>query len=380
MAAILEESKITSRRRKPARLPLSRPAIQKRFLTNRQLAELLAREADEQTGHVRRAFLRASRAAFLWPKEAAQLVAERESLQTLPGIGPFLEKRLLEWVEKPPEVPEPDELRRNFLTLTEAKLTLESAPDWHPRLHGDLQMHTRWSDGSGTVMDMAMAAERRGYDFISITDHTKGLKIAGGISEETVSEQGREIARVNAQLEAKGAAIRVLRSVEMNLNPQGEGDMDRDCLGSLDIVLGSFHSALRKTEDQTHRYLAALKNPDLQILGHPRGRLYNYRHGLKADWHKVFATAARLDKAVEIDGYCDRQDLDIELLQIAREEGVRISFGSDAHHDTQLGFLDFSLAAALLARIPPDHIINFLSRDQLLAWVQSVRVRAAESS
>src|SRR3954449_1703641 len=90
-------------------------------------------------------------------------------------------------------------------------------------------------------------------------------------------------------------------------------------------------SASRKSEDQTERYLAALKNPDIQILGHPRGRIYNFRLGLTADWKKVFGLAAKLDKAVEIDGYPDRQDLSMDLLRIAKKAGCKISLGTDRY-------------------------------------------------
>jgi DNA polymerase (family 10) len=96
---------------------------------------------------------------------------------------------------------------------------------------------------------------------------------------------------------------------------------------------------------------------------------------LEAEWSRVFAEAARLDKAVEIDGYADRQDLKISLLKIAKGEGVRISLGTDAHHPWQLIFMNFSLAAACLAKIRPDRIINFLSARDLKAWVKSVRER-----
>src|SRR3954449_10472935 len=134
-------------------------------------------------------------------------------------------------------------------------------------------------------------------------------------------------------------------------------------------------SASRKKEDQTERYLAALRNPDIQILGHPRGRIYNFRMGLKADWPRVFALAAKLDKAVEIDSYPDRQDLNVALLKIARKEGVRISLGTDAHHADQLEFIELGLAAALKARIPADRIINFMGLTSLHAWVAKLRRR-----
>ena len=165
----------------------------------------------------------------------------------------------------------------------------------------------------------------------------------------------------------------MLSSIEMNLNPRGEGDMDPRSLSELDIVLGAFHSALRVKEDQTGRYLAALRNRNIQILGHPRGRIYNYRLGLKADWPRVFAEAAVLDKAVEIDCYPDRQDLSLALLKIARNEGVRISLGTDAHHPWQLEFIKLGLAAALKAQIPTKRIVNFMSIPDLKSWVQEVR-------
>jgi DNA polymerase (family 10) len=125
--------------------------------------------------------------------------------------------------------------------------------------------------------------------------------------------------------------------------------------------------------DQTPRYLAALRNRDIQVLGHPRGRIYNYRLGLKADWSRVFAEAAKVDKAVEIDCYPDRQDLNLSLLKLARVEGARVSLGTDAHHPWQLEFIELGLAAALKAKIPADRIINFLPLGNLKRWVAKVR-------
>jgi histidinol phosphatase-like PHP family hydrolase len=339
-------------------------------VSNRQIAELLALAGEKAEGYARKAFFRAAHAAFVWPVEAAHLVEEGRSLTELPSVGPFLAKEITGWISNPPEeFPTPPPVRRNFISFAEAQQVLDSHPDWRAKLKGDLQMHTEWSDGSGTIRDMADAAIGRGYEYIGITDHTKGLKIAGGIDETELARQAEEIREINASL--KG--FRVLRSVEMNLSPNGEGDLDCAFLNGLDVVLGSFHSKLRVTEDQTARYLAALDNPCLHILGHPRGRVYNYRVGLTADWRRVFARAAELDKAIEVDAYSDRQDIDLELLQIAREEGVRISFGSDSHHPWQLLFLDLALAAVILAKIPADRIINFLPVEELLRWSASLR-------
>jgi histidinol phosphatase-like PHP family hydrolase len=342
-------------------------------LSNRAIAELLARAGEQEEGYRRKAYFRAAHAAFIWPEEAAALVGENRSLTELPAVGPFLAKTITALIGDPPEVPAPPPVRRNFLTLTEARDVIEAHPAWRAKLKGDLQMHTQWSDGAGTIRDMAEAGIARGYEYIGITDHTKGLKIAGGIDEVELAKQAEEIGEVNTDLARAGKNFQVLRSVELNISPRGEGDLDCAFLNGLDIVLGSFHSVLRVTTDQTERYLAALQNPCVQILGHPRGRVYNYRVGLTADWTKVFARAAELDKAVEIDAYSDRQDLDVELLQIAKKEGVRISFGSDSHHPWQLLFLDLALAAAILAGIPEERIINFMGADELLKWVESVR-------
>ncbi|HLH56453.1 MAG TPA: PHP domain-containing protein [Verrucomicrobiae bacterium] len=338
-------------------------------LTNSDIAELLAIEAETAKHHVQRAFRRASRAALLWPEEAADVLNREESLASLPAIGPFLEKFLRRWLEDPPHVPERPPLRKQFLSYTEAQRILAARPGWSRKLRGDLQMHTEWSDGSATVRQMAEAAIERGYQYVAITDHAKKLKIAGGINEEQLTEQATEIAEFNDATRQ----FKILRSIELNLDLQGAGDLDAKSLNELDIVLGAFHSSLRKSEDQTERYLAALKNPSVHILGHPRGRIYNFRLGLMADWPRVFSLAAELGKAVEIDCYPDRQDLNLDLVKIAAQAGTHLSLGTDAHHCWQLQFIDFGLASALAANFPKERVLNFMSVDQLKNWVTSIK-------
>jgi histidinol phosphatase-like PHP family hydrolase len=342
------------------------------LLDNAAIAELLIREVEQATGHRELAFRRAAREAFMWPEEATSVAESGRSLTELAGIGPSLARRIHEWIEKQPEV-KPPPLRAGFLTLAQARRVLAKHPGWRARLKGDLQMHTQWSDGSGTIADMASAAIQRGYEYIAITDHTQGLKIAGGLDEPRLQEQGREITALNIAFKKRGVAFTILRSAEVNLSPTGQGDMKSAALKKLDIVLGCFHSALRSEEDQTARYFSALRNPDIQILGHPQTRVYNRRLGLRANWKRVFAEAARLDKAVEIDGYADRQDLQLNLLKIAKKEGARISLGTDAHHPEQLAFMELSLASAILAKISPERVVNFLSPIELRVWVASLR-------
>lgn len=338
---------------------------------NGAIAELLAREADESSGHLRQAFRRAARKAFLWETEVGELIQSEIPLIQLGGIGPFLASRIMDWVKKPPPPVSAPPIRAEFLTLTRAKDLLAEHPEWSTAPCGVLHMHTVWSDGSATIAEMAQAAKARDYQYLSITDHTKGLKIANGLTEDRLIQQGTEIDIANADLD-KDANFKILKSAEVNFAPSGEIDMEPAALRKLDLVIGSFHSSLRRSDDQTSRYLAALANSNVHILGHPQGRIFNHREGLKADWSRVFAEAARRDKAVEINGYPDRQDLKGSLLRLALTEGARISLGTDAHHPWQLAFMEFALAAAILAGFKKDRIVNFMSVQEILEWSHQV--------
>jgi histidinol phosphatase-like PHP family hydrolase len=342
-------------------------------LTNRQISELAAVASPSQEGNKEKALRRCAHLALMWAEEAADVVAEDRLLTELEGVGKWLDGVLNAWLSDPPEVPEPPPVRTDFITYAEALASVGAEPEWRARLRGDLQMHSTYSDGRASIAEMAAAAVSMGYGYIAITDHSKGLKIAGGMDEAELSRQAREIDSVNEVLTEGGAQLHVLRALEMNISPTGDGDMEDDALDSLDLVLGSFHSKLRTTDDQTARYVAALRNPHVHVLGHPRGRKYNFRMGLTADWEKVFGTAAALDKAVEIDGYPDRQDINVELLELAREAGVRISMGTDAHNQAEMRFIDVGLAAALKAGIDKDKILNFQPWEEIVAWTTSLR-------
>ena len=336
-----------------------------RLLKNVQVSELLALRADEVEGQRQRAYRRASRAALYWPDEVAALVEQGIPLTDLNGIGPRLSGLIRSWLDEPPEVPEPPPVRSGFLSFAEARATV-AASDWPP-LRGDLQMHTHYSDGKLSVAEMAEAAKGLGYEYISITDHSVGLKIAGGMSEEELDTQLGEIDVLN---ESSGG-LRILRSLEMNISPEGRGDME-EVTGRLDLVVGSFHSKLRGTEDQTERYVRALRNPTFHIMGHPRCRMFNSRLGLQADWEVVVAAAAKFGKALEINSHPNRQDLNVEILEIARDADVRLSIGTDAHATWEMEFAPIALAAAIKAGLTPDRIVNFMPVADLLAWAGEV--------
>jgi histidinol phosphatase-like PHP family hydrolase len=338
-------------------------------LTNGQLAELLARASDREEAHRARALRRASRWALVWPEEAAVL-AEQEGLTELRAVGPWVAGIVEGWLEDPPPVPDPPETRRGFVTLAEAQRLVERGPAWHGAFRTDLQMHTTWSDGVVPLEEMVGLAAQNGRSCVAITDHSKGLPIARGMDEPTLLRQIAEIDELDRRRMAGEPGPVLLRSIEMNLAPDGSGDMDPDVLAGLDLVLGAFHSKLRVTEDQTDRYLAAVRNPTVHVLAHPRGRRWNSRAGLQADWPRVFAAAAEAGTALEVDSFPDRQDLEVSLLEVARESEAWISIGTDAHRPDELRHLRLGVAAAVAAGFPPDRILNVLPPDEIRAWAR----------
>jgi histidinol phosphatase-like PHP family hydrolase len=227
-------------------------------------------------------------------------------------------------------------------------------------------MHSEWSDGSATVQEIADACLERGYQYAAVTDHSYGLKIAGGMSIAEAADQRRAIDLVNAR---SGGRFRLLQGIEANIDDAGRLDLSDDEAATFDLVLAAPHSRLRKNDDQTDRMLAAVHHPAVRILAHPRGRIAGSRAGVIADWDAVFAAAARRGVAIEIDGDPARQDLDYTLARRAHEAGCVVALDSDAHATTQLSYMETALAHARLAGIPAADIVNCWPLDQLLEWL-----------
>ncbi|TMK90587.1 MAG: hypothetical protein E6G43_05660 [Actinobacteria bacterium] len=343
------------------------------MLTNADIGELLWAAGRDEPGHRGRALERASRAARFWPEEAHQLVDGGRSLTELRAVGPWVAAKIHGWLDDPPPVPEPEETRSGFLTYAEVRRTLNADPRWEADPCGDLQVHTTFSDGSQPLPDMVEEARSRGRSYVAITDHSQTLTIANGMTSDELADEGEVIDAIDRRFEEDGDPFRVLRSIEVDVFADGTLDMDDASLAGLDLVLGAFHSKLRSTADETERYVAALRQPRLHILAHPKARMYGRRVGLVADWRRVFAEAARLGKALELDATVWRQDLNVEMAGLARAEGVRwFSIGSDAHSASELEFLSFGMATAALARIPRERILNYRPIEFVRSWAQAM--------
>ena len=232
--------------------------------------------------------------------------------------------------------------------------------------HGDLQMHSEWSDGSPTLDQIVAAAADRGWTFAAVTDHSYGLKIAGGMSMAEAFRQHQTIDRINA---ARAGAFRLIKGIEANIGRDGELDLSADEIERFELVLAAPHSRLRVAEDQTARMLRAVRTPGVRILAHPRGRISGSRAGVVADWDAVFAAAVDARVANELEGDPARQDLDYVLARRARDAGCLFALDSDAHTTDQFRYVDTAIAHARLAGIPPERIVNCWPTDRLLSWL-----------
>jgi histidinol phosphatase-like PHP family hydrolase len=231
---------------------------------------------------------------------------------------------------------------------------------------GDFQMHSTWSDGTERIETMARAAMELGHTCLGITDHSYGLPIARGISMEKAARQWVEIDKLNA---AFAGAFRVFKGIEANILADGSLDVQPDERAQFEFVVASPHSQLRRTEDQTPRMLNAVRASGVAILGHPRGRMFNSRPGVTADWDAVFDAAARREVAIELDGNWHRQDIDYLLAARALEAGCLFALDSDAHSIGELRFSHYAIAHARLAGIPAERVINCWSVDRLENWM-----------
>ena len=237
---------------------------------------------------------------------------------------------------------------------------------------GDFQMHSTWSDGGEPVSVMSEACRALGHTCLGMTDHSHGLPIARGVSMADVARQHREIDKLNAHFEGR---FRVFKGIEANILADGNLDLTSDERAVFEFVVASPHSLLRKTHDQTARMIAAVSGEAVTILGHPRGRVFNSRGGVVADWTRVFELASRLRVAIELDGNWHRQDIDFELARHALDLGCIFALDSDAHSTGELRFSEYAIAHARLAGIPAKRVINCWSNEELDDWMKERRAR-----
>ncbi|MEO9254878.1 MAG: PHP domain-containing protein [Tepidiformaceae bacterium] len=234
-------------------------------------------------------------------------------------------------------------------------------------LRGDCHVHSDWSDGGSPIKEMAKTAMALGHEYIVLTDHSPRLKIAHGLSPERLRDQLNVVARLNKEL----APFRILTGIECDILLDGSLDQEDELLAQLDVVVASVHSKLRMpSAEMTPRMVAAIANPQLDILGHCTGRIVvgKGRPPSEFDAEMVFAACAHFDKAVEVNSRPERLDPPRHLLRLAVEMGCKFSIDTDSHAPGQMSWLPYGAARAAECGVPLERVVNTMDAHRLTAW------------
>ncbi len=235
-------------------------------------------------------------------------------------------------------------------------------------IRGDLHLHSRYSDGAFTIREMAEAAKERGYQYIAVTDHSQSLTVASGMSIEELKEQLTEIDQLNQELDD----FKIFKGVEVDILKNGELDFEDELLEELDFVIASVHSYfnLEKAE-MTERMIKAVKNPQVNLIGHPRGRMLGGREAYAVDLDRVIKAAAENNTALEINASPQRLDLDAEWARKVKKAGGKISINTDAHHYREYSDMELGVATARRGWLEKEDVINTFSVQELDQFFKS---------
>ncbi|MCL6539576.1 MAG: DNA polymerase/3'-5' exonuclease PolX [Roseiflexus sp.] len=238
-------------------------------------------------------------------------------------------------------------------------------------IRADLHMHSTWSDGRADIRTMAEAARARGYSHIAITDHSAYIGLTHGLDAERLRAQRREIAALNAAYAAQGIPFRILCGVEVDMTPEGSLALPDDVLAELDIVVASAHIQLRQSpEAATERLLRAVRNPHVDIIGHPVGRMLGSREGAPVDIDALARAAAEYGVLLEVNSGPTRLDLEGPAVRRALELGATIAINSDAHHPDNLDWIRFGVITARRGWAGAAQVANTWSFEALQEWLR----------
>ena len=232
-------------------------------------------------------------------------------------------------------------------------------------IKGDLHVHSKWSDGTSSIEEVARAAQGRGYQYVAITDHSKSLRIAHGLDESRLMKQMEEIDRVNEKL--KG--FQILKGTEVDILAEGRLDFPEKVLEKFDMVVASIHSGFKQDRAKmTKRIIQAFENPYLHIFAHPTGRLLGARDPYEVEMDELIEAAKKFGKVLEINAYFERLDLDDIHCRKAKEMGIQVAISTDSHHPDQMWMMSLGVAVAKRGWLEKKDVLNTLSLKEILKW------------
>ncbi|MDR4507053.1 MAG: DNA polymerase/3'-5' exonuclease PolX [Candidatus Brocadiaceae bacterium] len=237
-------------------------------------------------------------------------------------------------------------------------------------IQGDLHNHSNWSDGIPTFQEMGEHAIKMGYRYLVVSDHSQSLHVAHGLREEELLKEMEEIDRLNETFHG----FTLLKATEMDIKPDGSLDFPDKLLEKLDIVIASIHSGFKQDKRKiTERMIAAARNPFVNIIAHPTGRLISKREGYEVDMDKVMEACAQTGTALEINCYYDRLDLNDVNCRKAKEMGVMIAISTDAHHLDQMWMMRLGVGIARRGWVEAKNVINTFPLARLKAFCKKKR-------
>lgn len=236
-------------------------------------------------------------------------------------------------------------------------------------IKGDLHCHSSWNGGVNSIKELAEHAKNIGHQYLGITDHTKFLKIEHGLDEKKLVQQRKEIDKLNSKFKSKKLKFRILQGCEANILADGSIDIKDKALVKLDFVIAGIHSQFRMEKSRmTERIIKAIKNPNVDIISHPTGRLIKRRDAYQIDLDKILRVAKQTGTILEIDSYPERLDLNDQNIRRAKKAGVKMVITTDAHYKDQMRFMKFGIAQARRGWAEKKDIINTHSLSKLLKY------------
>lgn len=235
-------------------------------------------------------------------------------------------------------------------------------------IKGDLHIHSNWSDGASTIEEIALKAIEMGYKYIAITDHSKSLRVASGLSEKDLLKRNEEIDKLNKKFKGK---IKILKSIEVDILPDGSLDYNDEILSQLDFVVAAIHS--RFTQDNTKRILRAMENPYVNAIAHPTGRVIGQRESYPVDIEAVIKKAAETGTALEVNAYYNRLDLKDIHCRLAVKYGAKLVISTDSHHVDHMWMIKLGVGTARRGWVEKKDVVNAKGLRELQKFVKEKR-------
>jgi len=270
------------------------------------------------------------------------------------------------------------ELRENQGEIEAALRQARGKPNGLPKIIGykdilgDLHCHSNWDGGNNSIEEMAKTAQKMGYQYIGIADHTKFLRIENGLNEKQLIERNKEIDKINKKFQASGSKFQVLKGCEANIMADGSIDIDDKVLAQMDFVIAGVHSQMKMLKVQmTKRIIRAMKNPNVDIISHPTGRILKKRDEYEIDFDELLKIAKETGTILEINAFPVRLDLNDVHIKKAKQAGVKMVINTDAHKKEHLRFIEYGISQARRGWAEKRDVINTFSVDKLLNSLKS---------